>query len=141
LNVERVMCWPIAAVSTGEFWGKRWNRPFSQLAARASFRPLARRHGAAVATMATFFASGLAHELVISFPAQGGWGLPTGYFALQGLAVLAERQWGISGHAWTIAAVGIPAYWLFHPPFVLGVMVPFFSAIGALPSATATLSP
>jgi hypothetical protein len=141
LNVNPVMCWPVAARSVGEFWGQRWNRPFSELAVRASLRPLARRYGVAVATISTFFASGLAHELVISFPARGGWGLPTGYFVVQGLAMLAERRWNLCGRYWTIAVVAGPVFWLFHPAFVLGVMIPFFAAVGAVPATPDIVPP
>ena len=87
--------------------------------------------------MIAFAVSGLIHELVISLPAGAGYGLPTGYFLLQGLAVLAGRQWnvlrnGISGWVFTMLVVAGPAYWLFHPPFIKNVILPFMRAIGAL---------
>jgi hypothetical protein len=101
------------------------------------FRPVARRNGLVVGTLVAFAVSGLIHELVISVPAGAGYGLPTGYFLFQGLAVLGERKWnalrrGISGWLFTVIVVAGPAYWLFHPPFVRHVILPFMRAIGAL---------
>jgi alginate O-acetyltransferase complex protein AlgI len=141
LNVRPVMHWPIAARSAGDFWGRRWNRPFNELSVRFALRPLARCWGWAWATLAVFLGSGLIHELVISFPARGGWGLPTGYFLVQGLAILAERRWEFRGHFWTVAVVAGPVFGLFHPPFVHRVMLPFFSAIGAVPMTSTDLIP
>jgi alginate O-acetyltransferase complex protein AlgI len=83
----------------------------------------------------------LIHELVISLPANAGFGLPTAYFLVQGLGVLAERSpagerlglgSGIAGWMFTIIVVAGPAFWLFHPPFVSRVILAFMKAIGAL---------
>jgi hypothetical protein len=88
----------------------------------------------------SFLASGVIHDVVISFPARGGYGLPTGYFMLQGLGVLIERSplgkrlglsSGIRGRLLAVIFAGAPAFILFHPPFVRGVILPFLSAIGA----------
>jgi len=38
----------------------------------------------------------------------------------------------MSGWLFTMIVVGAPAYWLFHPPFVTRVIIPFMRAIGAL---------
>jgi hypothetical protein len=141
LDVDPIMRWPIAAGSVADFWGRRWNRPFNELTRRLCLRPLSRRWGLAAATAAAFLFSGLLHELVISFPAGAGWGFPTGYFLIQGTALLAERRWRLSGHLWTWLAVAGPAFWLFHPPFVTRVMLPFFAAIGALPIADHLIHP
>jgi hypothetical protein len=135
--VTPIMRCPIAATSLAEFWGRRWNLAFRDLAHRAVFTPVSRRWGNKAALWASFAASGLMHELVISVPAGAGFGLPTGYFLLQALGVAlerkAERNARLTGwlrtHAFTVA----PAFVLFHPPFVERVMVPFFHAIGALP--------
>ena len=89
--VRPIMQRPLAAQSLGEFWGSRWNSGFRQLSHDLVFEPLLRRVGPAAATLTAFAASGLVHELVISVPASGGYGLPTAYFLLQGLAVVAER--------------------------------------------------
>jgi hypothetical protein len=36
------------------------------------------------------------------------------------------------GQFFTAFIVGVPAFWLFHPPFVRNVILPFMKAIGAL---------
>jgi hypothetical protein len=127
--------------SLGEFWGKRWNLGFRQLSYDFIFQPLHRGLGVAGATLLVFLFSGLIHESVISFPARGGYGLPTGYFLLQGLGVILERsslgkmlalRGGISGWVFMAAMTAGPAFWLFHPPFVMRVVLPFMRAIGAI---------
>jgi alginate O-acetyltransferase complex protein AlgI len=93
------------------------------------------------ASLATFVVSGLVHELVISLPAGGGYGLPTTYFLIQWLGVVLERSpWGkrlglrrgFVGWLFAFVIVAGPMAILFHPPFVTGVMVPFLHSIGAL---------
>jgi len=137
VDARPIMEQPLRSTSVAEFWGRRWNGAFNDLALGLVFRPIARRGGVAVATLIAFAVSGLIHELVISLPTGAGYGLPTSYFLLQGLAVLIERKWnalrrGISGWLFTVIVVAVPAYWLFHPPFVRHVVVPFMQAIGAL---------
>lgn len=132
---------PLRATSLGEFWGRRWNTGFHELASRFTFKPLRPSLGTGGAMLATFVASGLIHELVISVPAGGGYGLPTGYFVLQGLGVLGERSdagkfLGL-GHGWrgwvfTVAITAGPAFWLFPPPFVHNVILPMLGVIGAV---------
>ncbi len=131
---------PALATSLAGFWGGRWNRAFRQLAHDLMLRPLARRIGTGKATVAAFVASGLVHDLVISIPAGGGYGLPTAYFALQGLGLLVERsrigallglRRGWRGWLFMAALTAGPVFWLFHPPFVERVVVPFLDVIGA----------
>lgn len=140
VDAQPLMRAPVRAASLGEFWGARWNTGFHQLAAELVFRPLCRPAGAAGATVATFVASGLVHDLVISVPAGAGYGLPTAYFAVQGAALLSERSRtgrrlglgrGFAGRAFAFAAVVAPLPWLFHPPFVRVVVLPLLDVLGA----------
>src|SRR5207237_864718 len=124
VNATPVMNNPLRSSSVAEFWGRRWNTAFHELATRFTFRPLRPIVGSASATLLVFLVSGLIHELVISIPAQGGYGLPTGYFVLQGLGVAGERtrvgrRIGL-GRGWrgwlvTIVVAAAPAFWLFPP--------------------------
>ena len=141
VDARPIMSSPLQSKSLSEFWGKRWNLGFRQLGHELIFRPLHRSVGAGLAGFCVFVASGLVHDLVISVPARGGYGLPTCYFVVQGLGVAIERstpgkQFGLRAGArgWLFMAgftVG-PAFWLFHPPFVRSVILPFMRAIHAL---------
>ena len=131
---------PITAVSLGDFWGVRWNTAFHVLARDYVVRPLRRRLGVPAAMLVAFLASGLVHDLVISVPAGAGYGLPTAYFGLQGLGLLLERApagrklglgRGRRGRLFTIAVTALPAFWLFHPAFVINVVLPFLKVVGA----------
>jgi alginate O-acetyltransferase complex protein AlgI len=141
INAEPIMAKPILSRTLSEFWGKRWNLGFRQLAYELIFRPLHRKIGAPAASLMVFLASGLIHDLVISLPARGGYGLPTAYFVLQGLGVTLERselgrglglQLGFPAWAFMFIVTAAPAFWLFHPAFVLRVILPFMHAIHAL---------
>lgn len=141
VNAQPIMRAPITATSLSSFWGQRWNLGFRQLTHALVFQPARRRLGLPVATLLAFTASGLIHDLVISVPARAGYGLPTAYFLLQGLGVLAERlllgrhiglDRGLRGWLFTALCTAGPAYWCFHPAFVMRVMLPFMRAVGAL---------
>ena len=141
VDARPIMNAPLRAASLKDFWGFRWNRAFRQLAERFLFRPLQPGLGVAGAVLCTYLVSGLVHELLISLPAGAGWGLPTGYFLLQGAGLLAARsawgkRWGlergVAGRAFLFLLTAAPVYGLFHPPFVERVVIPFFRAIGAL---------
>jgi alginate O-acetyltransferase complex protein AlgI len=141
VTAQPIMWQPILSKTLSEFWGKRWNLGFRQSAYTLIFRPLHRRIGATAAGLVVFLASGLIHDLVISLPARAGYGLPTAYFILQGLGVTLERsnlgkhlglQKGLSAWIFLLVVTAAPAFWLFHPPFVLRVMLPFMRAIHAL---------
>lgn len=138
--VTPLMRAPLLSRTVGEFWAERWNTAFHRLAARLLFRPFRRVFRLPAATMLVFLVSGLIHDLVISIPARGGYGLPTLYFLIQGAAVLLERT-NFAGHCgpnrslpsrlFTIIITAGPAFWLFHPVFVRNVILPFLKAIGA----------
>jgi hypothetical protein len=139
--VEPIMQMPVAARSLAEFWSTRWNRGFNDLAHRHLFKPLEKKLGVPAALLLTFGASGLVHDLVISAPARSGFGLPTLYFLIQGLGVLAERsaagrriglRRGVHGRLFALAVAAGPAFWLFHPPFVGRVIIPFLQEVHSL---------
>jgi alginate O-acetyltransferase complex protein AlgI len=138
LGVRPIMQRPLASHSLSELWGMRWNLGFRTLSHTWVFRPLQKRFGPVAATLGAFLASGLLHDLVISLPARAGYGLPTAYFLVQALGVIAERSQtgqrfglgrGVRGWLWTALIAAGPVYVLFHPWFVMRVMVPFLRAI------------
>jgi hypothetical protein len=133
-----IMRAPHRARSLSEFWGKRWNLGFRQLAHDLVFQPLHKYIPAGFASLLVFVVSGLIHDLVISVPARAGYGLPTAYFTLQGLGMVVERSSfgrqiglgkGFRGFLFFLSIVAAPLFWLFHPPFVLRVIVPFMRAV------------
>ncbi len=141
INAQRLMNAPLCSRSVAEFWSKRWNVAFNHVANQLIFRKVVGRVGVPAAVLLTFLCSGLVHDLVISVPAGAGYGLPTAYFVIQGAAVLFERSnagaaiglgRGIPGRIFTIAVTAGPAFWLFHPPFIRNVILPFLRAIGCL---------
>jgi membrane bound O-acyltransferase family protein len=140
VDAQPIMRAPLSATSLSDFWGRRWNLGFRQLTHQLIFQPVRRRTGVVPAILLSFFASGVIHDLVISLPALGGYGLPTGYFLLQGLGIVFERcplgeKLGLTSgvRGWLFAAIwaGAPAFLLFHSPFVLRVILPFLRAMGA----------
>lgn len=141
VNAAPIMANPLRSASLSEFWGRRWNRAFHQLAYDFVFVPLYRKLGAGLAGFLVFVFSGLLHDLVISVPARGGYGLPTLYFVLQGAGVALERsrigkrlgfRRGIRGWLFMATVTAGPAVWLFHPQFVLRVFLPFMKAVLAV---------
>jgi len=141
VKADPIMSAPLGSTSLGEFWGKRWNLGFRQLAHELVFQPLYRRLGANTAGLLVFAVSGVIHDLVISLPARGGYGLPTLYFLLQGGGVTTERSrlgsrlglaQGVRGWCFMTLFLTAPVFWLFHPWFVVRVILPFMRAIHAL---------
>jgi len=141
VNAKAIMSAPLRSTSLGEFWGKRWNLGFRQLSHELIFRPLHRKLGTDAAGFLVFVVSGLLHDLVISLPARGGYGLPTLYFLLQGTGLTIEHSrfgkrlgLGRGGRGWGFMMVflAVPVFGLFHPWFVMRVILPFMLAIQAL---------
>lgn len=141
VDARPLMNKPLISISLGEFWGRRWNTAFRDLTHRFLFRPLTRRLGVRWGIAGGFLFSGLVHELVISVPAGGGYGGPTFFFALQGLGILVERSRpgraiglgrGVRGWFFAMLVLVVPAPWLFHVPFVQGIVVPFMARLGAI---------
>ena len=132
-NVRPIMNAPILATSVSDFWSKRWNLAFRDYAHPFLFEPLARKWSPVSAVIVGYTFSGVVHELAISVPAKGGYGLPTLYFTLQGLAILLERKAGLKGGTrgwcWTFLATAPGALLLFHPPFVKTIVVPLLTTL------------
>ena len=142
IDAQPLMRWPVLANSLSDFWGKRWNAGFRDLAFGLLFARLSGWMPPRIAALMIFLFSGLIHELVITFPAGGGYGLPTCYFLIQGIGALCERtrfgkrvglRRGLAGRIFAMTVVTLPVLALFPEPFVLRVMVPFFQTIKALP--------
>ena len=140
VEAKPLMRWPLMACSLSDFWGKRWNTAFRDLTHRFLFRPLLKRFGGAGSVLIGFLFSGVVHDLVISVPAQGGYGGPTLYFLIQGIGILIERSRygkrlglarGWRGWLFTLTLLLAPVTLLFHPPFVIDVVVPFMKSVGA----------
>lgn len=141
VNASPIMSAPLRAQSLSEFWGKRWNLGFRQLAHDLILVPARKYLQVGWATLLVFLISGLIHDLVISVPAQAGYGLPTGYFLLQGLGLILERSpfgkqfglgEGVRGWLFMVLVVAGPVFWLFHPPFVLRIIIPFMHEVHAI---------
>jgi alginate O-acetyltransferase complex protein AlgI len=140
VKVTPVMRAPLLATSLADFWSRRWNTAFHKLANELVFRPVGRRWGAVPGTIAVFLISGLVHDAVISFPARGGYGLPTTYFILQATGVLLERSSvgrrfklgkGVRGWLYVVLFTAGPVFWLFHTAFIKNVILPMLHAFGA----------
>ncbi len=138
-NAPPIMNKPHVSTSLAEFWGKRWNTAFRDLAHRYVFRPVVKRRGLMVATLAVFVASAFVHEIVTTPAAGGGYGLPSLYFLLQGTALLFERsrvgkRWnlgsGVSGRIYCLIVILAPAVICFPPAFLENVTLPMLDAIG-----------
>lgn len=139
--VRPLMANPVGALTVAEFWGQRWNHAFQEVSHRLLFAPLARVAGPRWAILGVFFVSGLVHELVITVPARGGYGLPTLYFVIQGGALLMQKsRWarglgiaeGWRARMFTLITVVAPVVALFPPQFLRAVILPFVSDVASL---------
>jgi alginate O-acetyltransferase complex protein AlgI len=116
---------PFLSLSLSEFWGKRWNVPFSEMTATAAFKPWSRVVGVKWAGLLAFLLSGLLHEIAISFSVQEGYGLPMLYFLIHGLLMAAEKKWfgrKKPGKVWVVTALVLPLPLLFHANFLREVV-------------------
>ena len=141
LQARPLMNRPLASTSLSEFWGRRWNTAFRDLTHRFLFRPCASWLGPRWGIVVGFLFSGAVHDVVMSVPARGGYGGPTVFFAIQGLAIVIERSpfghhiglgVGWSGRLFAAAVLVAPVGLLFHRPFVVGVIVPFMRVLGGI---------
>lgn len=120
---------PFSSRTLNEFWTRRWNTAFVEMDRRLFLPGLLKKFGARGAVLGVFLISGLLHEMAISFPAGGGWGLPFAYFALQGGLVLIERRFSIRSRLFTWAAILIPLPLVFTAPFRSSLILPLLAAI------------
>jgi len=125
-DVPRLFDRPWAARSVAEFWSRRWNLAFVEMNRRLFARAIHRYLGKRGSRFALFAISGLLHEVALSYPAGGGWGMPLGYFLLQGVLVELESRFRIANRAWTWLCIAGPAAFLFHEPFRRTLVVPFY---------------
>jgi len=124
---------PLGSDTLGEFWGRRWNLGFMEMMTLAVVRPMHAGFGANAATFSCFLLSGIFHDMAISVPARAGYGLPTAYFALQGILVLLEQHLAVLkqllnnrvfARLWTLFWVLVPMPILFHPAFIQEIVWP-----------------
>src|SRR5256885_3346801 len=66
VDARPIMDAPLRSTSVAEFWGRRWNGAFNDLALGLVFGPIARRAGGVAATVSAFTVFGLIHGLVMS---------------------------------------------------------------------------
>lgn len=149
---ERAFDAPWAAASLREFWTKRWNLPASDTLRDAVYRPLfdalvsaptdtctkgapGRERARVVASLATFFVSGVMHEFII-FCLTGVVSLEmVAFFSLHGALVVAESAAArilaaaTGGPVWlrvpivvrrfaTVSLIVVTGHWLFFEPMV-----------------------
>jgi hypothetical protein len=117
---ERLFHDPLHATSPADFWSHRWNLGFAEMTAVAVHRPFRRLAGRKLALITSFLVSGILHELAISVPVRAGYGLPTLYFALQGLLVAS----GIRSRPLLFLGLIAPLPLVFHLPFLRAVIWP-----------------
>jgi hypothetical protein len=141
IDAQPLMKRPLASTSLSDFWGRRWNTAFRDFTYRFLFRPLNKWCGPRGAILVGFVFSGIIHDVVISVPAGGGYGGPTIFFGVQAVGMFVERSrigkavgltHGWRGWLFTMIALLLPAYGLFHPPFVRNIILPFMHALGAI---------
>lgn len=122
---------PLAAKSLNDFWTRRWNIAYVEMNRRLFVPALLRRFSYRGAVLGVFVISGLLHEMAISYPSGSGWGLPTLYFLLQGLLVLAESRWKIRSRLFVWLAIVVPMPLVFTGAFRAAFMGPLTDGLHA----------
>jgi hypothetical protein len=118
--------------SLADYWSNRWNQAFHDFTRDHVYLPLKRRFSPAAALLGSFFFSGVLHDVIVSAPARGGYGMPTCYFMIQGFGIWLERRWRLRPVLrWlrAVAFVMAPLPLLFHDRFLTGVILPQLSAL------------
>jgi alginate O-acetyltransferase complex protein AlgI len=134
VHVEKQWNMPIASRSLAEYWSHRWNRAFHDFAREQIFRPLHGWLGPGQALVLSFLFSGALHDVGISVPARGGYGLPTVYFLIQAIGIWIERRWLVHRpqavkRLWALVVVLGPLGLLFHGPFIRNIILPQLDAL------------
>lgn len=130
--VERQWRFLPASKSLADYWATRWNRAFHDFVEQHVYTPLKGRFGVGTALLGSFLFSGVLHDVFISVPARGGYGLPTLYFMLQGLGIWCERRLiprGPLRRVWGALVLLLPVGLLFHQPFIEKVVLPQLAAL------------
>lgn len=124
---------PLGAIKLSDFWSKRWNLAFSQMMARAVQKPLRPLIGNRWAVFVVFIVSGILHEIAITLPIQGGYGLPTLYFTLHGSFVIFENKItnNLISRVVTLLLIIVPLPLLFPSQFTHQIIFPCLNAVGS----------
>jgi len=130
IDAPPIMDRPLVSAELAELWSQRWNKGFSTPARRHILVPLARTLGPWPALYLVFLVSGLVHELVLTLPANIGYGGPTLYFMIQALGIHAQKRlmkrgkpWLVRITTWVIALLPLPL--LLSHGFITKVITPF----------------
>jgi len=99
IHVDEIFDAPFVATSPRDFWGTRWNKWVQRFLRREVFMPLRRKP--AVAVLAVFLLSGLAHEYLAIAALGTSRGQMLGFFLLQGLALLLTWRLPRPRSVWT----------------------------------------
>lgn len=84
---------PFMSDSPHDFWSRRWNMTFRDGAYRVIFRPLYKRAGVTVASLAVFVFSALMHEYLVVVSLGSTKGHMTAFFLLHGLVAVSYNRW------------------------------------------------
>lgn len=133
IDAPHLMRSPFRSTSLGEIWSHRWNTSYSLLFHQYLYKPLRSKFSPNFSTLGAFMLSGIAHEAFVSWPVGAGYGLPTLYFMIQGLGVIAERntfltkvfeKFPLLNIIYTYSVALLPIGLLFHAPFLEGALYP-----------------
>lgn len=107
---------PYLTKSLRDFWSIRWNRAFVDMNKIFIMTPLKDKVPLAILIFLIFVASGILHEIAISYADGISWGHPLIYFVIQGCGMEIEKRWKLHrALVWTW--ILLPAPLLFTPSF------------------------
>ncbi|HLO98790.1 MAG TPA: MBOAT family protein, partial [Fimbriimonas sp.] len=127
--VKPLFMFPFQSKTLMEFWTRRWNMAFVEMGRRLFQPRLNRIVGRKNAVFGIFIISAGLHELAISYPSRGGYGLPSLYFLLTLVGILVERKLRIRSRLWTAIWILLPLPLLFHIPFHQTFISPMMVAV------------